>query len=436
MKFSDILLTALANMRRNKARTILTIIAIFIGAATLTLTNGIGDGIKAYLNRQVGNLGSTNTLQVTVANSPTVSPASSNTTPPKYDPNHKSSAIQDRGPNGGSQYLLSQNDINKIKNVPNVVTVLPGRSISPDYITNFGSDKYQISVGEAYGSINLDMKTGMVVNNNAANNEITIPELYVSPLGFSSDADALNKTVIIAITSASGLQSQHTAKIVGVQNKSLIGSSGAFVNTAFADVLYNAQSIGLPSQAKGQYSFVVAQLTPGISDADIATAKSNLKALGYDATTVKDRVNTVFTVIDAIIIIFDMFGAITLLAATFGIVNTLLMSVQERTKEIGLMKALGMGPRRIFTLFSCEAVLIGFFGSVLGVGFAKLLGVVVNNIAAKGFLKNFEGLQLLAFPFRTLLVIIIGIMLIAFLAGTLPAYRASRKDPIEALRYE
>jgi putative ABC transport system permease protein len=144
----------------------------------------------------------------------------------------------------------------------------------------------------------------------------------------------------------------------------------------------------------------------------------------------------VFTALNVIIVVFDMFGVIALLAASFGIVNTLLMSIQERTKEIGLMKALGMSPRRIFTLFSIEAILIGFWGSVLGVGFAALLGKVVNTIGQHGFLKDFTGLSLLTFPLTTIIVVVIGIMLIAFLAGTLPAIRASKKDPIEALRYE
>ncbi len=112
------------------------------------------------------------------------------------------------------------------------------------------------------------------------------------------------------------------------------------------------------------------------------------------------------------------------------------MSVQERTKEIGLMKALGMSKGKIFTLFSIEAILIGFWGSMLGVGFAVALGKVVNAVASKGFLKDFTGLQLLSFPLKSVAVIVIGIMLIAFLAGTLPARRASQKDPIEALRYE
>jgi putative ABC transport system permease protein len=164
--------------------------------------------------------------------------------------------------------------------------------------------------------------------------------------------------------------------------------------------------------------------------------QNRLKAEGYSGETVKDQISTVFTVISALTDVLDGFGAITLLAAAFGIVNTLYMSVSERTKEIGLMKALGMGKQRIFLLFSIEAILIGFWGSVIGVGFANIIGRLVDDISSKGFLKDFTGLQLLSFPARPSITIILAIMLIAFLAGTLPARRASQKDPIDALRYE
>jgi putative ABC transport system permease protein len=95
-----------------------------------------------------------------------------------------------------------------------------------------------------------------------------------------------------------------------------------------------------------------------------------------------------------------------------------------------------MGKRRIFLLFSTEAVLIGFWGSMLAIVFANLLGKLINSFTTKGFLKDFTGLQLLSFPAKASAIIVIGIMLIAFLAGTLPARRAARKDPIDALRYE
>jgi putative ABC transport system permease protein len=233
-----------------------------------------------------------------------------------------------------------------------------------------------------------------------------------------------------------GSQSTINATIVGVQQKTLIGSTTSYINTVLANRLFNYQSEGLPIQTANQFSVLVATFTNSLNNQQITTLKNNLKNIGYTAETTKDMVNTVFTVINAIIIVFDIFGGIALLAATFGIVNTLFMAVQERTKEIGLMKALGMNPHRIFLLFSLEAILIGLWGSVLGVLLADLIGLFVNNIASHGFLKDFTGLHLLSFPLATSLIIIIIICVIAFLAGTLPALRASRKDPIEALRYE
>ena len=111
------------------------------------------------------------------------------------------------------------------------------------------------------------------------------------------------------------------------------------------------------------------------------------------------------------------------------------MGSSDLTREIGLAKALGMSRRTVFSLFSLEAVLIGFWGSILGIFAAIGAGALFNNVATKSFLKDFEGLRM-SFPLINNLAIIGLIMLIAFLAGTLPSRRASKLDPIEALRYE
>ncbi|MEO8105207.1 MAG: FtsX-like permease family protein [Candidatus Saccharibacteria bacterium] len=433
MKLFDLIAMASANMRRNKARTLLTIIAIFIGALTITLTNGVGSGIKSYLNKQTANLGAANTLMVQIQT--TSGPNQASSGPKKYDPSQKVVASQDRGP-GGRQLVMSQKDLTAIKAEADVVTVGAERAISPDYIVAAQGDKYQVSTSQQFGTAKLDMTSGRPVSNSTKSPEITLPSSYVKPLGFSNDQAAIGKAVSIGISDALGQQSQISAIIVGVQQKTLIGSTTSYINTPLTDQLYSTQSQGLPEISQNQFPIVVATLKDGLTEARVTAIKNDLKSKGYSAQTTKDQVNTVFTAINAVTIVFNVFGGIALLAASFGIVNTLLMSVQERTKEIGLMKALGMSPRRIFTLFSIEAVLIGFWGSVLGVVVAELIGVAANNLASHGFLKDFTGLKLLAFPSTAIAVIVLGIMLIAFLAGTLPAVRASRKDPIEALRYE
>ena len=152
--------------------------------------------------------------------------------------------------------------------------------------------------------------------------------------------------------------------------------------------------------------------------------------------TMEDQLGMLRGIIDTVTWVLNGFGLIALLAASFGIVNTLLMSVQERTREIGLMKALGMSNGKVFGLFSMEAVMIGLMGSVIGVGLGVVAGLVGNTLLTEGPLSGVAGLTLFSVDPLALLWITLLILGIAFLAGTLPAARAARKDPIEALRHE
>jgi putative ABC transport system permease protein len=429
MKIGDIILTASSNMLRSKARTFLTIIAIFIGALTITLTNGIGTGIKSYLNGQIGNLGAPNVLIVTL-NGPKQS-TSSGPVKYTYNPNVKVTS----GGFGPNQLMMTSGDLKLIKSVNHITSVVPSRSPSPDYIVGLGA-KYQLSVAQQIGDGTAPTVAGQNVSNASSQNQISIPENYVGPLGYSSNQSIVGQTVTIGDVSGEGVQKTVTAIVMGVQQKNVISKSTSYANNALANNLTTIENQGLPLAATDSFQTAYATFPSNLTAAQITTLENQLDAKGLSGKTIKDEESTIFTAINAIIIIFDMFGAIALLAASFGIINTLYMSVQERTKEIGLMKALGMGKRKIFLLFSIEAVLIGFWGSALGVGAAALLGKIINTIVRKGFLKDFPGLSLLTFPLSTVGIVIVGIMLIAFLAGTLPAIRASRKDPIEALRYE
>ena len=140
--------------------------------------------------------------------------------------------------------------------------------------------------------------------------------------------------------------------------------------------------------------------------------------------------------IDGIVLVLNAFAIIALLAASFGIVNTLFMSVQERTREIGLMKAMGMGNGRVFSLFSIEAAFIGFLGSAIGVVIAMLAGSAISSALSGSLLADLPGLTLIAFDPFAITVIIVVVMAIAFVAGTLPAARAARADPVDSLGYE
>jgi putative ABC transport system permease protein len=110
--------------------------------------------------------------------------------------------------------------------------------------------------------------------------------------------------------------------------------------------------------------------------------------------------------------------------------------VLERTKEIGLQKALGMGRGKIFAIFSLESVLIGFWGAVLGAFGGIAAGLITNKVLVTAYAGSFEGFSLFAFKPFSILMIILLVCAIAFVAGVMPAIRASRLNPIESLRYE
>jgi putative ABC transport system permease protein len=233
-----------------------------------------------------------------------------------------------------------------------------------------------------------------------------------------------------------GQQTETSAIIVAVQQKSLLGGGALIFNTPLLTAVSKAQNIGIPASATTSFQIATARFDPTISDTEKEALKNRLKAAGYTASTIEDQIGTFKAVINGIVSVLNGFAIIALLAASFGIINTLLMSVQERTKEIGLMKAMGMGGGKIFLLFSGEAVMLGFWGSLLGSAVAIAVGQIINRIVLTTFLKDLVGLQLLSFSPLSVAAIVGIVMAIAFFAGTLPAIRAARQNPIDSLRYE
>ncbi len=221
-----------------------------------------------------------------------------------------------------------------------------------------------------------------------------------------------------------------------MQEKNLINDNSLTVNPSYAIDVHKQATGSLPDYQSERFVNIFAKFDTSLSTQQQTALKENLKGQGYSAATLQDQLGIINKVIDAIIIFLNIFAGITLVAATFGIVNTLFMAVQERTREIGLMKALGMRRSRIFLLFSLEAILIGLWGAMIALAAANIIGRIGSQIATKTIFKDFDGLHLFSFPAKSMLPIIGVIMLIAFLAATLPARRAAKLDPIEALRTE
>lgn len=429
MKISDIIRDANSNLFRSKARTILTVIAIFIGGFTLTVTNGIGDGVSDYIDKQLGNLGAEDVLIVQQRMEDSFTNG-----PQKFDEDQSSGSMM--GGFGPTIPLLDEKDIETVKAVDGVLSVKPLLGASPDFIEGPSEEKYKLTISAFIDGTNIDLASGIMPDNSSERNEVVLTPDLVPVLGFSSPDEAVGEEVSIGITSAIGERQEVVSTVVGVQERSLTSIGGSVVNDALVKRLVAVQVEGSVSTAPEGHVALIARVAKDISDEDLQAIKGTLSDKDYEAMTFQDSIGMLKQVISAIVAVLNIFAVIALVAASFGIVNTLLMSVQERTKEIGLMKAMGLGKGKIFMLFSLEAILLGFWGSLFGSLAGVGAGMVANKVASDTFLKDLPGFNLTSFSAISIAVIMLIIMLIAFVAGTMPARRASNKDPIEALRYE
>jgi len=430
MRIQDLVASAISNTFRSKLRTTLTVLAIFVGAFTLTLTNAVGAGVSQYVDAQVGALGSPDVFIVTQASDAT----SADDGPVPYDPNGSALVSSNQGPPGTTVQALTVADLTTIGDTAGIVSVDPVRSVQPDYIQNGDGTQYEFSINATSAVTTADLTAGAQLDGGSSEPQLVLPDTFVTPLGFTSATDAVGASVTIGITDILGEKHTLDATVVGVALKSLL-AAGAGANDTLIAALASAQSGGIDT-AVTSYGVAIAHFDDSFSAEQVTALQADLATSGYTARTIADQLGAVQTVITGIVGVLNAFAVIALIAAAFGIINTLLMSVQERTREIGLMKAMGMSGGKVYLLFSLEAIIIGFLGSAIGAGVAIGLGSILSSVLADGLLSGLPGLSILLFEPTSVALVIVLVMLIAFLSGTLPAQRAAKQNPIESLRYE
>ena len=432
MKFLDMIRTSASNLWRNKGRTFLTVIAIFIGAFTITLTSAVNSGVNDYINRQLSIFGKENKGVQIVK---------------KVEMNGISGGLKEykEGETGGNQDQsiystpsLAKSDIEKLKKIEGLENVKPAENILGDYIEGANGKKFvagNITSINENTDIKLDIKAGKDIS---TKNEAVISQDYIEGLGFKNAENALGKTIKMQFSNQfNGKKKVYEFKVSGVMNKSLVQNQLTVISNEFKKEILAFQQKNMPEAQKEKYFAATATLKPEFrSEEKLQIVKNAGDKEKYTITTYADQIKNLTNVVNAITGGLTVFGSIALLAASFGIINTLYMSVRERTREIGLMKAMGLSNGKIFQLFSIEAILIGVIGSILGIVLASLAGAALNNFATANFLKGLEGFELTKFTLQNNTAITIAIALVSFLAGALPSRSASKKDPIEALRYE
>jgi putative ABC transport system permease protein len=433
MKTLDIIKTANSNLLRNKLRTSLTIIAIFVGSLTIILNTAINTAVNSFIDKQVESFGGEGYIEIAPAalmEQVESLMSGGNSGPTEYNPDSNASA----------ESFISPEKIANIKDIAGIKpdTVKPLDNGSAEYITSPETDKkYKIRLNMLpSASFNFDFLSGHNVDIDAKDYEIILIDGFAPALGYDNNDEIIGKKIILAIKDyVTGAPTDVEATVVGVQAPGVISMGRSWINPALNEKINSIIYANLPPEVAEKVRFVTAEYD---TSANVDVIKSALKDLKLAGMTIDDEVGTVKGFFDVIIVVFTIFGAIALVAASIGIINTLFMSVQERTREIGLMKAMGMGSGQIFLSFSVEAILLGFWGSILGIVIAMIVGSAGNAIAhAPGsFLVDFPTFSLVEFTPANLIIITLIIMFIAFLAGTLPARRAAAESPIDALRYE
>ena len=434
MRLTDIIKRANHNLWCNRSRTILTTLAITVGSLTIMLTVGINAGVNGYIDKQVESTGGNDIIEVM----------------PKGIADRMSSMmtlgateVQEYRSNQGQsqQVSLTDRDLAGIKRLKGVKLAKLSDLLYPSYITRDRDEakKYKLTVGPlAASSIKLDLAAGRSVRIDGSEAEAILPDRYLEPLGFSSAKQAIGQMVRVGVPHRLGGQVDEVKiRIVGVQNQSIVGFGRVFLNDAAGRLIRSAYLTGMPEALQSQHGLIIIQVKPGYESKEkLAQIKQELTNMGYSSISEDDYISSIKLFFNAITVILTIFGVIALITASIGIVNTLLMSVQERTREIGLMKAMGLSSGRIFALFSLEAVSLGFWGGMLAAGLAVVIKQTVNPWAGRNFLSGLPGFNLIELNPLYVGAIVVIVMVVAFLAGTLPAKRATKQDPIQALRYE
>jgi len=176
-----------------------------------------------------------------------------------------------------------------------------------------------------------------------------------------------------------------------------------------------------------------------VADPDVLPdVQRRLNELGFSTFSIVDQLKELRTLFLILNSALGLLGGISLLVASFGIANTMIMSILERTREIGIMKAIGAEDREIKLIFFVEAGLIGLMGGVAGALAAWAIDAVANRLAYKFILqpRGVSYVDFFALPPYLWLGAILFAVAIAILAALYPAARAARIDPVKALRHD
>ncbi len=417
MRLLDIFLLSLSHVKKSRMRSWLTIIGVIIGVASVVAIISIGQGMQENVQERLGNFG---------ADIITVIPGYFRAT------GVHSEMHTDRSVSTSSSINLTDKDYKVVKQVPGVMYV--NGIVSGKADLNYDNEKTVVSVTGVDTSVWRLMDTtgideGRYLQTGDSN---SIVVGYNLAYGTFLQPVTLNRPLTIG---------GKNFRVVGILKQS--GGFGGGSDTAVYMPAEMARGVITEKVANNQFTSMIIKA----SDASLVeSVKADIDQKLMSSRQVNPRTKD-FTVIASALIREQMSGvtqtlslflsaiaAVSLLVGAVGIANTMFMSVMERTKQIGLLKAMGAGEREIMKLFLIEAGMFGFVGGIIGVVFGSVISLLIPFLGIQAL--GFGGDMRATINTETILFALGFSVVIGILSGIIPARYAARMRPVDAIRYD
>jgi putative ABC transport system permease protein len=409
----------------HKLRSLLTVLGIVFGVCSVIAMLAIGEGASYEAQEQIKNLGSQNIILRSVK-------------PPEEQ------KVSDKGSQSYVlQYGLTYADIKRIKStIPGVTVVVPGR-VMREYVWNISRRvdceimgtvpwypqmrNHHVARGRFFSDKEMDDKANVCV---LGANMVQALFPLDSPLGKDVRVGGDYYQVIgVMEHSGKGAKTDETQENVkAAADRMFIPLETA--KTRYGEILRKIRS-GSFEQERVELHEVTAKVAtpeqvPAVADAIKEVMERNHKKKDYDIVVPLELLKRAERTKQIFNIVLGSIAAISLLVGGIGIMNIMLASVTERTREIGIRRALGAKRRDIITQFLVETVMLSGAGGVIGV----LLGVTIP-----WFVSHFAGMRTIIMFWSPMVAFTIS-ALVGVVFGIYPALRAAKMDPVEALRHE